>query len=59
MDLYCGDKDSSVTPRGFCLGLVDYIASEDAWVISVKPIQILPPFELDVVHENVITLMVT
>lgn len=36
-DLYCWDKDSSVTPTGFCLGLVDYIASEDAWAISVKP----------------------
>lgn len=28
--------------------LVGYIAAEDAWVISVKPIQILPAFELDV-----------
>lgn len=37
MDLYCWGKDSSVTPTGFCLGLVDYIASEDAWAISVKP----------------------
>lgn len=46
MDLHCGSKESSVTPRGFYLGLLAYIAAEDAGVISVKPIQILPPFEL-------------
>ena len=47
--VYCGGKDRDVTPaKGFCLGLVDYIAAEDVWVITVKPIQILPSFELDV-----------
>lgn len=30
MDLYCWGKDSSVTPKRLCLGLVDYIASENA-----------------------------
>lgn len=41
----CRGKDSNVTPtKGFCLGPVDYIAAEDAWIISVKTIQILPPF---------------
>lgn len=45
----CTGVDSNVTPtKGFCLRLVLYIAEDDAWVISVKPTQILTPFELDV-----------
>lgn len=34
--------------KGFCLRLVLYIAEDDAWVIGVKPAQILPAFEMDV-----------
>lgn len=47
--VYCRGVDSNVTPtKGFCLRLVLYIAEDDAWVISVKPAQILPAFEMDV-----------